>query len=296
MPTVRELFARYLAHSAVNNIHGSAALADRRYVFARFENAKHPDGRLFGDCDPAELLPHHLTDWIEDNPRWKSSSTRKAKANALNAVFNWAKKTKRIVSNPFEGITYEEAEPRPCMPDAVFAQVVTSANKPFDEAYTFLRLEGVRLGDMAGLEWQDIDWEKATATYRHHKGRKKLKKPLVLPIDSDTVLLLQKIKARRPDAAPTETVFLNNRGTPWTRRTIGQHLRRLKIKLGITEKATTHGIRHQWGTLAVRNSGNLKLVSKKMGHRSVTTTERYYLHLDEAFEEMRAVGRLAKPK
>jgi len=58
--------------------------------------------------------------------------------------------------------------------------------------------------------------------------------------------------------------------------------------------ATLHGIRHLFGTLGVKRIGNLKLVSKSLGHASTIITEKHYVHIDEAdVEALREISEAA---
>src|SRR5262249_33781099 len=50
--------------------------------------------------------------------------------------------------------------------------------------------------------------------------------------------------------------------------------RRMKRKAGITD-FRPHDFRHDFGTKLLRQTGNLKLVSRAMNHASVTTTAKY---------------------
>jgi integrase len=291
--TVREIVDRYLAHSEKVGTHGAESAVERRRVLLRFCAATLPDGRAFGDCPVSAMLPHHLSDWIEDQPRWKSSSTRKSKANQVNAAFNWAAgpKQRRIEANPFEGVDYEEAPPRPCLPDAVFAKVADAASKPFEEAMEFLDLTGCRLSDLFRLDWPFIDWVKGQVKLEKHKSRKKTGKAKIFALVPEAIELLKRIRERNP--ASSGPVFLNTRGRRWNRGTLGQNIRRIKKRLGIAEKATLHGIRHMFGRQAIKNGAPVKLISKQLGHSSVTTTERYYCDLDDEIDAIRDAAKLA---
>ncbi|HWY88254.1 MAG TPA: hypothetical protein VNX28_16200, partial [Gemmataceae bacterium] len=193
----RELVAAYLAHSEKRGLHGFDALAERFQTlsgiilhldrktgertqkpskFPGFIDVILPDGRKIGDCMPSELKPHVLEDWIENNPRWTSSSTRKAKANQVNAVMNWAWNGKRIADNPFRGITYEEAEKRPPLTDDFLEEVTGVANKAFDELASYLRLVSRRLGEVCNMDWEHVDWKRQVVRVVKFKGRRHVRK------------------------------------------------------------------------------------------------------------------------
>lgn len=294
--TVRHVINRYLDHCRINSRHCAEARYARERTFDAFMEATGSGwvGPL-GDIPVVECLPCFLQDWIEAHQRWRSSSTRKAKANQINAAFNWAAKTKRIADNPFSGVNYEEAERRPCLPDDVLAKVLAKASKPLDHAFTFLRLTGCRLSEMFRLRWEHIDWESGIARLpaTMHKSGKKTKKGKPIVLLPETLELLTKIKTE--DYREGE-VFRNNRGTPWNRRTLGQSLKRIKKRLGIDCPATLHGIRHQLATVAVKAKAPLKAVQRLLGHSSQAVTERYYVHDEDDYDAMRQAAEAARMK
>lgn len=294
--TVRQVVDRYLQHCLAVGTHSAEARSERERTFRVLMAYTSPafDGVL-GELPLTLCLPCYLEDLIEGNERWKSTSTRKAKANQINAAFNWAVKTKRVADNPFSGINYPEADPRPCMPDDVLGKVMVKANKHFERALVFLRLTGCRLSDLFRLCWDHIDWEKGLARLPVRKSKRNgaPRKPKPLILLDEAIELLKKVRAEDYHEG---IVFRNTQGRPWNRRTLGQELDRLKDRLGIDCQATLHGIRHQVGTLAVKAGISVKFVSRLLGHSSSAITERYYVHDDEDFESMRIAAEAAKPK
>ncbi len=287
-PTVQGVIESYLRHCAVAGTHCPEALDERRRTLRGF--AKHLG--MF-PVPIAEARAYHLSDWIEGVTSWKSSSTRKAKANQVNACFNWAAKQGRIDRNPFAGVNYAEAERRPCLDDGTLDTMALHANKRFERAVRFLRLTGCRLSELCRLVWANVDLPRQTVMLAEHKSKKKTGKPRIFALVAEAVALLEEIRreqsaAGEPDAG--RHVFVNNRGTPWNRRTLGQQLRRMKARGQVRSKATLHGIRHQAGTEAVKNGAPLKHVALQLGHSSTAITERYYVHLDDNAEIMRAAA------
>jgi hypothetical protein len=127
MASAGDVIEKYLTSCEKNHTHSPEALVERQRVHRGFA-AEQVDGKLIGERELSECLPHFLSDWIEANPKWKSSSTRKAKANAVNGAFNWAARGRRIADNPFRSVNYPEADPRPPMPDEDLEKIVAKAN------------------------------------------------------------------------------------------------------------------------------------------------------------------------
>jgi integrase len=297
---VNEVCALYLRHCEVEGTHCPAAREDRLRTLAMFV-------KVHGERTIAECRPFHLADFIENNPRWKSTATRRAKCNEVRACFEWAHRGERIERNPFKSVRYAEAERRPDMPDDTLDRIAQLSNKPFERVVRFLRLTGARLGELCEAVWKDVDLERGIWIIPKHKTRKYTGKAKVIALVPEAVALLRVMTPTgaggvcagvvlAPTASKAETLFLNTRGRPWNRRTLGQQLRRMKQRHGIDTKASLHGIRHRFGTCAVANKAPIKLISMQLGHSTVQVTERYYCDLTNELDAIRDAARLALPK
>ncbi len=224
----------------------------------------------------------------------------------IRAAFAWAADGERIDRNPFVRVRYEEAERRPELPDKCLDVVTDLANKPYERALRWLRLTGCRLSEMAEAIWADIDLERGIWTIPKHKSRKKTKRPKVIALVPEAVALLRELPSVAlaesvplfasvlgSGAKPDDVIFTNTRGTAWNRRTLGQQLRRMKEKFGITTKASLHGIRHCAATSAIAAGAPIKMVAEQLGHSTTAVTEKYYWHAsDEHVDAMRdAIGK-----
>lgn len=286
--TVRALLDAYMRHSAAVGKHTQESRDERQYVFDLFV-------ALHGESAAAAMKPHHLQDFIESHPTWRSTATKRAKANYIRAAFKWAADGERIERHPFISVRYEEAERRDEFPDDIGATVAALANKPYERAFRWLRLTGCRVGELCRATWDQIDYEAAVWRITlNRKGSARTKRLKVVALVPDAIALLNEIKMLPGIGG---TIFLNNRGTPWNRRTLGQHLRRMKKRHGIVTKASLHGLRHRMISAAVAAGAPIKMVAEQAGHASVAVIEKVYYHPSpEAVEEMRRAAALAQPK
>lgn len=301
MPSVAEVVALYLRHCAIESVHCPEARAERERTLAAFVAA-------FGQLDVIEAKPYHLTDFIESHPTWRSVSTRRARANAVRACFQWAFDQERIARNPFRAVRYAEAERRPDMPDDVLDQLASLGSKPFERALRFLRLTGCRLSELCRAQWEDVDLERGYWVIHTHKSRKRTGKPKLVALVPTAVALLLLVAATtaplvgalgvQAQAAKLRsgTIFRNTRGKPWTRRTLGQTLARLKKRHGIAERASLHGVRHAAATAMIAGGAPLALVAEQLGHSSTAVTEKAYWHPGpEHIEQLRAAVQRGTP-
>ena len=281
--TVADIVDRYWQHCVTENVHTPHTRPARLKDLEDFK-------RMHGHLLPANLKPFHLTDWIASHAGWKSTATRRARAAAVKAVFEWARRHGRIASNPFTLISYEAGEPRSCIDEAALNAIIGIASPALAAVLKFLRLTGARVGETCQLSWPGVDLEKGLATFAKHKTRRKTRKPKVIPLTHECVELLRTIGPRQPG----DYVFVNLRGKPWTPATLYINFRHCRIKLGLPLSiGNLHGIRHLWATEAIKNHVPLKYVSQMLGHSSQKITEQCYVSIADDFDGLRRAAELA---
>jgi integrase len=172
-----------------------------------------------------------------------------------------------------------------------------------DEALFALAITtGMRIGELLGLRWEDIDWqrgilhvEQAVQLVRDRQtGRvvPRLAKPKTKaaqrPIGlSETALVsLQQHQTRQktervalgPDWRATGLVFTNDWGEISSFRTVSHRYKRLLVSAGLPDRRF-HDLRHTAATILLLRGVNIKLVSEMLGHADIATTLRIYGHL-----------------
>lgn len=141
---------------------------------------------------------------------------------------------------------------------------------------------GIRLGELAALDMDDIDLDA-----KHLRVRAKGNVPQVKFIKTDLRTLLRRYMAerRRHGRPEMEALFLSNRDGRLCQRQIANRLAHWLRKAGIEKELTPHGLRHTFATHLYGATNDLLVVQRALGHRDVSTTQIYTHLVDGQLEE-----------
>lgn len=152
---------------------------------------------------------------------------------------------------------------------------------------------GLRLGEVMGLCWSDVDFANRKLTVNHtlkrvssRSGNKKTVltfcKPKTgnslreIPMTDFVYINLQEMYANRPDT--TDQVFCTKFGTLNDPRRIQQAFSAIIKKLGFKD-VTFHTLRHTFATRCLEAGIPIKTVSSILGHSTVQITMDLYQHV-----------------
>ena len=148
--------------------------------------------------------------------------------------------------------------------------------------YCIMRLmldAGLRVSEALSLRTNDINWNTGELVVRQGKGNK----DRVLWVNGSTLEWLLKWFETRP--VQTELLFTTLKGTPLLDSYIRHLMRRLSRKAGISKPIHPHTLRHTFATDLYRNTKNIRLVQKALGHADLSTTMIYTHIVDEELEK-----------
>ena len=135
---------------------------------------------------------------------------------------------------------------------------------------TLLYGAGLRISE--GLSFKRGDTPLGEAITVLGKGNKERMVPL-LPAVREAVAAYAAVV---PFAGgPHDPLFLSRTGKPMAAREAQSLMQLLRSRLGLSDRATPHALRHSFATHLLANGGELRAVQELLGHASLSTTQTY---------------------
>lgn len=178
--------------------------------------------------------------------------------------------------------------------------------------YALLLQTGLRAGEMIGLRWSDIDFEKRvlhirrTMEYQHSIGKWRIGDPKTknsvrdVPLTQEAIDILknQKELLKSMNVKSTEfpdSVFLRKDGTPTKNSAYDSKLFYYCDKAGI-ERFSMHVLRHTFATRCIESGMRPKTLQMILGHSSIGITMNLYVHVtdDEKTKEVQNIEKMLK--
>lgn len=264
----------------------------------------------FGNMKLKDIKTKTLSDFfttytIKDKPL--NPSTAKKIYTVIQAIFTYAVSQGFIKETPCKNVRLPKADAsdveakRKYLTEEEFPRFYSMFDiekSDFDRMILLLLHTGMRSGEMLGLSWNDIDFEKKFIYINHTlsdvggnhflttpktKGSKR-----IIPMSEKTyeILKIQKKfqlhqrmllgKFEHP-----EMVFTSALGNYKDRSCLNTQFRRF-LKGSDFEFMTLHCLRHSNATFLLNQGVDLKLVSEHLGHSDISTTGNIYADVLES--------------
>jgi integrase len=163
-------------------------------------------------------------------------------------------------------------------------------------AIIVLMYTGMRISELLGLKWEDIDFEKKEMTIFNSvvlvKDRSKNAKTVyklleqnstktrsgdrVIPLSKKALEALQEIKKINPN---TKYVMSTASGKIMYHRGVDRMFRNIQTRCKFKTASGVHSLRHTFASMLFRKGVDVKIVSELLGHADVATTYNMYIHL-----------------
>jgi len=163
-------------------------------------------------------------------------------------------------------------------------RILAIAEEPWHTLFCILTLDGLRAGEVLGLQWKDIDLDRRllhvrrSAWYGHVQTAKSKASETVLPIPQLLVNVLKKYHTQwKPN--PQGFLFVTRNGRPpSSNKVVEYHLWTILDALGIP-RCGLHAFRHSHTALLLDSGATPKVVQRQLRHADARTTLEIYGHV-----------------
>ena len=325
--TVDVWFEFWIAH-----IVGDLAPNTRRNYRERYEYNVKP---LIGGMQLTDVKPMHCKMVFNRMEASYAGSTIRQTYIAMGTMFRAAVMNDMIQKHPMDGVRYTKPVRAPddihflTRDEQIRFLEVAKRSRNYNQ-YALILETGLRTGEMIGLTWDAIDFEKRTLTvnktleFRHGEQYWRAGPPKTqhsyrtIPLTDRAYEILKGIWNSRPEQKESPTldktleyidrrtgvssrlvmrdlVFINWRtGEPAKNSSYDTHLYKLCDEAGI-KHFYMHALRHAYATRAIESGMQPKVLQKLLGHASIKTTMDRYVHvtaesLDYAIKQFQQNG------
>jgi integrase/recombinase XerC len=149
---------------------------------------------------------------------------------------------------------------------------------------------GIRISELAGLNVRDFDCNRQVIRVLG-KGNKERIVPVgrkaIEAVQTYRQLLVQEKSfcRNKPDLSNNGPLFLNKHGGRLSARSIQRILEKAVQECGLAQPISPHGLRHSFATHMLESGADLRVVQELLGHKSLSTTQKYtHVTIDKLME------------
>ena len=250
-------------------------------------------GKRADDVSARAITADHIRAYLAHLMKTSTRATVQRRLSAIKAFFQYSEST-RGAPSPARGIRSPKSErrlPSILQPDEVRRLIEADPQDKTPAAardraiFETLYSSGLRVSELVGLDWRDIDEDLGMVMVRSGKGNK----DRLVPLGEPALEALMKWRRAMPVAwEPNTPVITNLRGGRLTTRSVEAILQRRIEAAGLSAAITPHGLRHCFATHMLDNGADLRSIQEMLGHASLATTQRYthvsVNHLKEVYK------------
>jgi integrase/recombinase XerC len=301
---LNELLERYLRHLRDERNLSPNTLRAYRRDLERFVAFLATDflGREAAEIGPADADALAVRSYLAGLARAGVGARSRARAlSALRGFFRYACREGARADDPAAGVPTPRQPshlPRHLRPGEI-EQLLEAADgdEPLARrdraALELLYASGLRVSELVGLEWSDIDLEGRVLRVLGKGGRERMV-PFGRPAETALRRWLESWGAVRGEPGEAgEPVFLNHRGGRLSDRSVRRILDRYVERAAIAAGVHPHTLRHTFATHLLEGGADLRAIQELLGHSSLSTTQKY-THLE--LERLLSVYREAHPR
>lgn len=223
--------------------------------------------------------------------------------SAVRALFRFAEGEDVVEANPAEGLPTPKAPktlPRHLRPGEIerLLEAPLQRDDPLGRrdrvVLELLYAAGLRVGELVGLDWSDLDLDAGTVRVLGKGGKERM-----VPFGGPAAEALDRWHVDWPalralaDDDDGRPLLLHHRGGRLSARSVRRVVDHWVGVAAVTAGVHPHTLRHTFATHLLENGADLRSIQELLGHSSLSTTQRY-THVD--VDRLLSVYRAAHPR
>jgi integrase len=273
--TVGALADRFLAEEMPTRVRDDTAKTYRGLL----KNWIRPQWGTYFLQDVKTIAVEHLLKTIQ-----RSASTKTHIRNLMHLLFNCAIRWELIDKNPIELVRQScrrRSFPRVLMPEE-FQKLLRELKEPYRTIVLVAGGIGLRISEILGLRWSDVDWENLTLLVQRSLVLGKVyetkaetsRKPM--PIDSQVAEALMTHRRQANYIGQDDYIFAGDSGKPRLQATmLADHVKPAAVRAGIGNVGW-HMFRHTFSCILHQAGTNMAVQKEILRHADIQTTMNIY--------------------
>jgi integrase/recombinase XerC len=225
--------------------------------------------------------------------RKNKKTTVARKLSAIRSFFKYLEKRGHISENPAQHVmtpkqdktipVYLSVDEMFRLLDSIQAGTVLDLRNRaiFETLYS----SGIRVSELTQMNVADVDFEGAAIRVMGKGNRQRL-----IPLGQKALTAIKAYrqllqKKSSSEVAAGGPLFLNRFNKRLTSRSIARILKQLVTAVGLLTPVSPHALRHTFATHMLDAGADLRAVQELLGHRSLSTTQKYtHVSIDHLME------------
>lgn len=209
--------------------------------------------------------------------------------NIMSALYSHAIRWEWATRNPIASV--RQSAKRQSVPAVLtvdeLVKLLSAIPEPFRTAVFLDGSSGLRVGELLGLKWEDVDFKRSVIYIRRSIVKQKIgppkteasQKPIPLNSELAKALRLWKMKTtyNRPDDWVYASPAKNGTQPYWPTSIYRVYIKRAAKKVGLKKRIGWHTFRHTFGTILNANGENPKVIQELLRHATLKVTMDTYV-------------------
>jgi integrase len=209
--------------------------------------------------------------------------------NIMSALYSHAIRWEWVTKNPITSV--RQSAKREKVPEVLtvdeLVKLLAAIPEPFRTAVFLDGASGLRVGELLGLKWEDVDFKKSVIYIRRSIVKQRIGPPKTeasqkpIPMNSELAKALRLWKMKTIYNRPSDWVYASpaKKGTQpyWPKSIYRVYIKRAADKIGLRKHIGWHTFRHTFGTILNANGENPKVIQELMRHANLKVTMDTYV-------------------